>query len=93
VTAVAADPNANANLKNQWGTQPKNLPQGNYNLTTHQRRVQAIPRHDLRNNVPRGNAGNQNMGALSRGNYNDPNAPHVPRREAPDAAGRNYNLN
>jgi hypothetical protein len=52
------------------GTQPQNAPQGNYNaprnsngtygsqhngnFPSHQRGVQAVPRHDVRNNAPRG---------------------------------------
>jgi hypothetical protein len=57
VTTVSADPRGNAFIQNKWGTQPQNAPQGNYNLPTHQRGVQAVPRHDLRKNAPRGNAG------------------------------------
>jgi hypothetical protein len=36
----------------------------------------------------------KNMGALSRGNYNTPNAPHQPdNTNQLDAAGSSYNLN
>jgi hypothetical protein len=81
VTTVAADPRGNTGIQKQWGTQPQNAPQGNYNAPrnsngtfgSHQRGGQAGPTHG--------------------GAYGAPITPHLPEREAIDAAGSSYHLN